>query len=129
MGTTKGFTTPKNLELALALEVRKAESHLLGLPCARLSWEAFPIVGLMWEVLGCQDSCQSHHDKFNVNNRHASPLSLFLSILHHDDELGDAIRLHVVLHNVCAKQDHVEGMKPSTVVSRRDMMSMVVTFM
>ncbi len=29
--------------------------------------------------------------------------------------LGDAIRLHIVLHHISAKQDHVKGMKPSTV--------------
>ncbi len=38
----------------------------------------------------------------------------FFGILHHEDELGDAIYLHVVLHHVRAKQDHVKGMKPST---------------
>jgi hypothetical protein len=30
-------------------------------------------------------------------------------------ELGDAIRFHVALHHVQAKQDHVKGMKPSAV--------------
>ncbi len=29
--------------------------------------------------------------------------------------LGDAICLHVVLHLISAKQDHVKGMKPSAV--------------
>jgi hypothetical protein len=103
------------LELALALEVGKAESHLPGLLCARCVREAFPIVDLTWEVLGCQDRCQCHHDKFDVGNRHASLFSLFLGILHHNNELGDAIRLHLVLHHVPAKQDHVKGMKPSAV--------------
>jgi hypothetical protein len=69
----------------------------------------------MWEVLGCKDSHQCHHDKFNAGNRHVSPLSLFLSILHHDNELEDAIRLHVVLHHIRMQRDHVEGMKPSTI--------------
>ncbi len=69
----------------------------------------------MWEVLGCQDSCQCHHDKFDVNDRHASPFCLFFGILHHDNELGDTIHLHVVLHHVCAKQDHINGMKLSAV--------------
>jgi hypothetical protein len=77
MGTDKGFATPQILEVVLAFEVGKAESHLLGLPCARRCWEAFPIVNLTWEVLGCQDSRQCHHDKFNIGNRHAGPLSLF----------------------------------------------------
>jgi hypothetical protein len=99
----------------LALEVGKAESYLPGLPCARCGWEAFLIVDLTREVLGCQDSCQRHHDKFDVSDRHASPFSLFLGILYHDNELGDAIHLHIVLHHVHAKQDHVEGMKPIAV--------------
>ncbi len=38
-----------------------------------------------------------------------------MGILHHEDELGDAIHLHVVLHRVRAKQYHVKGMKPSAV--------------
>jgi hypothetical protein len=66
-------------------------------------------------VLGCKDSRQCHHDNFDVGNRHASLFGLFLGILHHDNELGDAIRLHVVLHHISTQQDHVEGMKPSTV--------------
>ncbi len=115
MGTTKGFATPQSLELALALEVGKAESHLPGLPCTRRSWEAFPILDLTWEVLGCKDSCQCHHDRFDVGDKHASLFSLFLGILHYDNELGDAICLHIVLHYISAKQDHVEGMKPSAV--------------
>jgi hypothetical protein len=64
-------------------------------------------------VLGCKDSRQCHHDKFNVGDRHAVLFSLFLGILHHDNELGDAIHLHTVLHHIRAKQDHVKGMKPS----------------
>jgi hypothetical protein len=90
----------------LALEMVKAESHLPGLPRARHGREAFPIVNLTWEVLCCQDSRQCHHDKFDVGNRHAGPFSMMLV---------DTIRLHIVLHHVHAKQDHVEGMKPSTV--------------
>jgi hypothetical protein len=66
-------------------------------------------------VLGCKDSRQCHHDKFDVGNRHTSPLGLLLGILHHDNELGDAIHLHVVLHHIRAKQDHVEAMQPSAV--------------
>jgi hypothetical protein len=62
MGTAEGFSTPQSLELALVLEVGKAESHLPALPCVIRGREAFPIVDLTWEVLGCQDSCQCHHD-------------------------------------------------------------------
>ncbi len=46
MGTAKGFATPRSLELALALEMGKAESHLPGLLHARHGREAFPIVDL-----------------------------------------------------------------------------------
>jgi hypothetical protein len=42
-------------------------------------------------------------------------VAFFLGILHHDNELGDAIHLHVVLHHVSTQRDHVKGMKPSTV--------------
>jgi hypothetical protein len=115
VGTTKGFAAPKSFDLVLALEKGKAESHLPGLPRMRPGWEAFPIIDFMWEVMGCKDSCQCHHDKFDIGDRHAGPLSLFLGILHHDNELGDTIHLHVVLHHVRAKQDHVKGMKLSTV--------------
>jgi hypothetical protein len=79
VGTAEGFATPQSLELALVLEMGKAESHLPGLPHARRSREAFPIVNLTWEVLSCHDSRRCHHDKFDVSNRHANPFSLFLA--------------------------------------------------
>jgi hypothetical protein len=115
VGTAKGFATPQSLELALVLQVGKAECHLPSWPRTGQGQEAFPIINLMWEVLGSKDSHQCHHDKFDFGNRHAGPLNLFLGILHHDNELGDAICLHVVLCHVSMQQDHVEGMKPSTV--------------
>ncbi len=61
------------------------------------------------------DSCRCHHDKFDIGDRHAGPRCLFLGILHHDNELRDAIRLHVVLHHVSTQYDHVKGMKLSAV--------------
>jgi hypothetical protein len=73
----------------------------------------------MWEVLDCKDSCRCHHDKFDVGNRHAGPLSLFLGILHHDNLLGDTIRLNVVLHHIRVKQDHVKGMEPCAVGAKK----------
>jgi hypothetical protein len=100
VGTAKGFTTPQSLELILVLQVGKAEYHLLGLPHTRRGLWAFPIVNLTWKVLGCKDSRQCHHDEFVVGDKHAGPLSLFLGILHHDNELGDAICFHVVLHHI-----------------------------
>jgi hypothetical protein len=66
-------------------------------------------------MLDCKDSHQGHHYKFNVGNRHAGTRHLFLHILHHEDELGDAICLHVILHHICAQGDYVDGMKPSAV--------------
>jgi hypothetical protein len=113
--TAKEFASPLSLELALALQVGKAECHLPSLPSMGLGWEAFSIINLAWEVLGCKDSHRGHHDKFDIGDSHAGPLSLFLCILHHDNELGDAIRLHVVLHHNSVQSDHVEGMKPSAV--------------
>ncbi len=38
-----------------------------------------------------------------------------MGILHYDKELGDAIRLHVILHHICTQHDHVKSMKPSAV--------------
>jgi hypothetical protein len=88
VGTAKVFACPQSLELALALQVGKAECHLPSLPRTGRGREAFPIVNLTWEVLGCKDSRQCHHDKFDISDRHAGPLSLFLCIHHHDNELG-----------------------------------------
>jgi hypothetical protein len=110
----RGLPPPKSLKLALVLQVGKAESHLPSLPHMGCGHEAFLIINLAWEVLGCKDSRQCHHDKFDVGNRHANMRSLFLCILHHDNELGDAICLHIVLHHFSTQHDHVEGMKPST---------------
>jgi hypothetical protein len=73
------------LELALALEVGKAECHLPSSPHTGHGREAFPIINLMWEVLGYKDSHQSHYDKLNNGNRHAGLRSLFLCIRHHDN--------------------------------------------
>jgi hypothetical protein len=114
-GHPEGFATPRSLELALELQVGKAECHLPSWPCTGQGREAFPIIDLTWEVLGSNNSHQCHHDKGNIGDRHAGPRCLFLGILHHDNELGDAIRLHVVLHHVSMQRDHVKGMKPSAV--------------
>ena len=40
---------------------------------------------------------------------------LFLRILHHDDELGDAICLHVILRHISAEGDHVNSVQAATV--------------
>ncbi len=41
--------------------------------------------------------------------------AFFLHILHHDDELGDAICLHIILHHISAEGDSVDGMQPPAV--------------
>jgi hypothetical protein len=85
------------------------------MPSTGLGWETFPIINLAWEMLGHKNSRQSHHYKFNVSNRHAGRHRLLLCILHHDDELRDAICLHVILHHICVQGDHVKGIKSSAV--------------
>jgi hypothetical protein len=77
--------------------------------------EALPIIYLSQEVLGRKDGCQGYHHKFNIGDGHASPCCLLFSILHHDNELGDAICLDVVLGHVQAEGDHVNGMQPPAV--------------
>ncbi len=57
------------------------EGNLLGSPRAVDGQEALPIIHLSREVLGCNDSSQGHHHKFDIGNGHASPLCLLLGIL------------------------------------------------
>jgi hypothetical protein len=76
------------------------EGNLPGFPHAVDGREVRPIIHLLQEVLGREDGCQGHHHEFDIGDRHASQFCLFLSILHHDDELGDAICLDVVLGHV-----------------------------
>jgi hypothetical protein len=66
-------------------------------------------------MLGREDCRQGHHHEFNIGNGHAGLFHLFLCILHHDDELGDAIHLHIILHHISAEGDHVNGMQPPAV--------------
>jgi hypothetical protein len=115
MGTTQQTTHPRRLKLVLAFEVGQTEGNLRGSPHAVDGREAFPIIHRLQEVLSCKDSCQGHHHKFNIGNGHASLLCLLLSILHHDNELGDAICLDIVLGHVQAKGDHVDCMQPPAV--------------
>ncbi len=115
MGATQWTPHPRCLKLALAFEVGQTEGNLPGSPCVVDGLEALPIFHLLWEVLGCKDGCQGHHHKFNISDGHASLLCLLLSILHLDDELGDAVRLNLALGNVQAEGDHVNGMQPPPV--------------
>ncbi len=115
MGSAKRFTSPRSLELALVLRVGKVECHFPSLPSTGLGQEAFPIINLTWETLGRKDSHQGHHYKFDIGDGHAGPHCLFLHILHHRNKLGDAICLHVILHQICAQGDHVNGMQPPAV--------------
>jgi len=73
------------------------------------------IINLAREMLGREDSHRGHHHKFDIGDGHARPFRLFLRILHHDDELWDAIRLHVILRYISAEGDQVDGMQPPAV--------------
>jgi hypothetical protein len=115
MGTTQQAIPLRRLKLALVFEVGQAEGKFLGSPHVVDGRDALPIIHLLREVLGCKDSCQGHHHKFDIGDGHASPLCLLLSIFHHDNELGDAICLDVVLGHVQGEGDHVDGMQPPAV--------------
>jgi hypothetical protein len=91
-------------------EVGQTEGSLPGSPPAVDGRETLPIIYLLLEMLDHEDGCRGHHHKFDIGNGHASPFCLLLSILHHDDELGDAIHLDVVLGHVQAEGDHVDVM-------------------
>jgi hypothetical protein len=66
-------------------------------------------------MLRRQDCRRGHHNKFDIGDGYASPLCLLLRIVQHDDILGDAIHLHVVLVHVGAEGDHVDGMQTPAV--------------
>jgi hypothetical protein len=66
-------------------------------------------------MLHPEDGHQGHHDKLNVSDGHAHLLCLFLSLLQHDDVLGDAVRLCVVPVHVGVEGDHVDGLEPNAV--------------
>jgi hypothetical protein len=100
VGATQWTPHPRCLKLVLAFEVGQTEVNLPGSPCVVDGQEALPIIHVLWGGLGCKDGSQGHHHKFNISDGHASPLCLLLGILHHDDELGDAIRRNVVLDHV-----------------------------
>jgi hypothetical protein len=88
------------LKFALAFEVGQMEGNLPGSPRAVDGREALPIIHLLQELLGTKDGSQSHHHQFNVINGHASLLCFLLGILHHENELGDAICLNIILGHV-----------------------------
>jgi hypothetical protein len=96
--------------LALAFEMGEMERDLPRPPGTVDGQEAFPIIHLKREMLGREDSRQGHHHEFDIGDGHARPFRHFLRILHHDDELGDAIRLHVILRHISAEGDHVDSM-------------------
>jgi hypothetical protein len=121
MSTTEWFVPPRSQDLALALEMGEAEGRLPRHPCACIGRKALPIIHFARKMLSCKDRSGGHHDKFDVGDGHARPLHLFLCILQHDDVLGNAIRLHVVLVHVGAEGDHVDGVEPPTVgIKERD---------
>jgi hypothetical protein len=91
------------------------EGELPGSPCAVNGQEALPIIHLSREVWGSEDGGQGHHHQFNVSNGHVGLLCFLLGILHHDDEVGDAICLKVVLGYVPAERYYVNGIQPPAV--------------
>ena len=100
--------------MALAFDVGLPKFHLPCPPGVVNGRAAFPFINLAREMLGCKDRRRGHH-QFDVGYGHARPFCLFLCILHHDDELGGALCLHVILHHISAEGDHVDGTKPSAV--------------
>ncbi len=105
MGATQWTPHPRRLKLALAFEVGQMEGNLSGSLCVVDGREALPITHLLRKVLSCKDGSQGHHHQFKVSHGHASLLCFLLDILRHDDELGDAIHLDVVLGHVQAEGD------------------------
>jgi hypothetical protein len=66
-------------------------------------------------MLGREDRRRGHHHEFDIGDGHAGPFCLFFRILHHDNELGDAIHLRIILHHISVEGDHVDGMQPPAV--------------
>jgi hypothetical protein len=91
------------------------EGNLPGSPRVVDGWEALPIIYLLQEVLGSEDSGQGRHHQFDFSNGHAGPLCFLLGILHHDNELGDVVCLNIELGHVQAEGNHVNGMQPPAV--------------
>ncbi len=112
---------PQGQDLTLALEVRETERRLPYQPSACGGGEALPVIDLARKILHREDCSRGHHDEFNISDGHVSPLRLFLRILQHDNVLGNAVRLHVVLVHVGAEGDHVDGVQPPAVgIEERD---------
>jgi len=80
--------------------MREAEHSFPGRPGAGSGWESFPIIHLAGKVLGGKDSGQCHHDQLDVSDGHVCTFGFLLCILQHDDVLGDAVGLRVVLVHV-----------------------------
>ncbi len=107
MSSAHGIVEP----LEQSTEVRETERCLPRQPSVVGGGEALPVINLTGKMLRRQDCRQGHHDEFNIGDGHAIPLRLLLRILQHDDILGDAIRLHVVLVHVGVEGDHVDGVE------------------
>jgi len=103
------------MELALAFEVGETECDLPRPPGTVDDREAFRIINLAWEMLGREDSRRGHHHKFDIGDGHVRPFRFFLRILHHDNELGDAIRLYVILRHISVEGNHVNSMQAAAV--------------
>ena len=79
MSASKRFTSPSDLELALAFEVGETECDLPRPPGTVDGREAFQIINLAWEMLDREDSRRGHHHEFDIGDGHARPFCLFLA--------------------------------------------------
>ncbi len=95
--------------------MHEAERSFPGRPVAGSGWEAFPIIHLAGKGLGGEDSGRCHHDQLEVSNGHVRTFGFFLCILQHDDVLGDAVGLRVVLVHVRSQRQHIHGVEATTV--------------
>ena len=109
------LTPPRSQYLTLALEMREAERSFPGRPGAGSGWESFPIIHLAGKMLGGEDSGRSHHHQLDVSDGHVCAFGFLLCILQHDDVLGDAVSLRVILVHVGTQRQHIHGVKTSAV--------------
>jgi hypothetical protein len=95
--------------------MHEAERSFPGRPGTRSGREAFPIIHLAGKVLGGEDSCQGHHDQLDASNGHVRTFGFFLCILQHDDVLGDAVSLCVVLVHARMQRQDIHGVEATAV--------------
>ena len=80
--------------------MRKTEGCLPRSPSLRTGCQPLPIIHLAGKMLGRKNRRRGHHHQLDVGNGHSHPLGLLLGVLHHADELWDAIGLGIILVHV-----------------------------